>query len=60
MLSKRMALNIEYFYRLKHENDNSVRYINIFENNYNSLSIGIDIETGGHVFQLHFYPFFFS
>ena len=25
-----------------------------FENNYNSLSIGIDIETGGHVFQLHF------
>ena len=54
MLSKRMALNIEYFYRLKHENDNSVGYINIFENNYNSLSIGIDIETGGHVFQLHF------
>ena len=33
MLSKRMALNIEYFYRLKHENVNSVGYINIFENN---------------------------
>ena len=54
MLSKRMALNIEYFYRIEHEKENSIGYINTFDNNYNSLSIGIDIETGGHVFQLHF------
>lgn len=54
MLSKRIALNVEYFYRLKHKKENSIGYINTFDNNYNSLSVGIDIETGGHVFQLHF------
>ena len=54
MLSKRIALNAEYFYRLKHKKVNSIGYINTFDQNYNSLSIGVDIETGGHVFQLHF------
>jgi hypothetical protein len=44
-LSKRMAFVMDYFY--------------IFnglpkDENRNPLSIGIDIETGGHVFQLHF------
>ncbi|HRH71345.1 MAG: hypothetical protein JNL43_05160 [Flavobacteriales bacterium] len=43
-LSKRVALNAEYFYVLPDQID--PKY-------YNSLSIGFDIETGGHVFQLH-------
>lgn len=44
-LSRRIALNAEYFYILPNQLDS--RYIN-------SFSIGFDIETGGHVFQLHF------
>jgi hypothetical protein len=44
-LTKRLSLNVEYYYQLPgHKIDSST----------NSLSIGIDIETGGHVFQLHF------
>lgn len=42
--SKRMAFTIDYFYRINGR-DNE---------NYDPLSIGVDIETGGHVFQLHF------
>jgi lipopolysaccharide assembly outer membrane protein LptD (OstA) len=42
-LTKRVSLNAEYFYQFKRLNE-------LFEN---SLSIGFDIETGGHVFQLH-------
>jgi hypothetical protein len=41
-ISKRVNLTSEYYYRF----DKLVGY-------YNPLSIGIDIETGGHVFQLH-------
>ena len=44
-LSKRLALNAEYYYVLPDQLEESFR---------NSLSIGFDIETGGHVFQLHF------
>ncbi len=44
-LTKRVAINVEYFYLLPEQVD---------ENYRNSLSIGFDIETGGHVFQLHF------
>lgn len=44
-LSKRVALNFEYYYVLRDQ---------ILENYTNSLSLGFDIETGGHVFQLHF------
>jgi hypothetical protein len=45
-LSKRIAINAEYFYVLPNQ---------IITNTYyNSLSVGMDIETGGHVFQLHF------
>ena len=40
-LTKRISLNTEYFYQL-----NDKRYQNV-------LSLGFDIETGGHVFQLH-------
>jgi len=41
-ISKRVNITSEYFYRL----DKLSGY-------YNPLSLGIDIETGGHVFQLH-------
>ncbi|MBK8554706.1 MAG: hypothetical protein IPL65_02520 [Lewinellaceae bacterium] len=44
-LSKRVAFNAEYYYVLPNQLANA--YVN-------SLSIGFDIETGGHVFQLHF------
>lgn len=42
-LTKSLAINAEYFYR-----------VNPIANTpyYNSLGIGLDIETGGHVFQL--------
>lgn len=44
-LSRRITLNAEYYYQLP---DNQLN------NTVNSLSVGFDIETGGHVFQLHF------
>lgn len=45
-LTKRVALNAEYYYVLPDQ---------VVSTNLNqSLSIGFDIETGGHVFQLHF------
>ena len=40
-LNNRMSINVESFYQLNSEN------------NINQLSFGFDIETGGHVFQLH-------
>lgn len=44
-LSKRTSVNLEYYYT-----------INPFtsQNTYNSIGLGFDIETGGHVFQLVF------
>jgi hypothetical protein len=42
-VSKRISINVEYFLQTKR-----------FDNTYDPLSIGIDINTGGHVFQLHF------
>lgn len=44
-LTKRIAINAEYIYVLPGQLADGYR---------NSLSIGFDIETGGHVFQLHF------
>ena len=44
-LTKRLSLNAEYYYQLP---DYKLTGTN------NSLSVGFDIETGGHVFQLHF------
>jgi hypothetical protein len=44
-LTRRLSLNAEYYYQLPQ---------NKLSNTTNSLSIGFDIETGGHVFQLHF------
>ena len=42
-LSRRVNLTSEYYYRFTKE-----------AGYYNSLSVGFDIETGGHVFQFHF------
>jgi len=44
-LTKRLALTGEYYYVLPDQ---------IADIYSNALSLGIDIETGGHVFQLHF------
>lgn len=44
-LTKRIAVNAEYVYVLPDQLADGYR---------NSLTIGFDIETGGHVFQLHF------
>jgi opacity protein-like surface antigen len=44
-LTKRLAINIEYYY---------VPDGQVATDYKNSLSLGLDIETGGHVFQLHF------
>jgi hypothetical protein len=46
-LSKRISLNAEYYYMA-----NPKTYMS--QAVYNPLSLGIDIETGGHVFQLLF------
>jgi hypothetical protein len=43
-LTKRTSLNLEYYYLVPSNKPNEVR---------NSLAVGFDIETGGHVFQLH-------
>ncbi|MFI5188448.1 MAG: DUF5777 family beta-barrel protein [Chitinophagales bacterium] len=44
-LSKRISLNFDYYYRVNP---------NKFDGTHNPFSVGFDIETGGHVFQLHF------
>jgi hypothetical protein len=44
-IHKRFSLNAEYIYVLPDQ---------LLPGQKNSLSIGFDIETGGHVFQLHF------
>lgn len=44
-LNRRLSLNIDYYYRI---NPNST------DGTHNPFSVGFDIETGGHVFQLHF------
>ena len=44
-LNKRLAVNAEYIYVFPDQLGSAFT---------NSLSIGLDIETGGHVFQLHF------
>ena len=44
-LSKRVSINAEYYYQFPDHK---------LQGTTNSLSLGFDIETGGHVFQLHF------
>lgn len=42
-INKRVSINAEYFYQATR-----------FNGTHDPLSIGVDINTGGHVFQLHF------
>ncbi|HEX6333382.1 MAG TPA: DUF5777 family beta-barrel protein [Flavisolibacter sp.] len=44
-LSKRISINADYYYVVNQNTSTPAK---------NPLSIGFDIETGGHVFQLHF------
>ena len=44
MISGSTSLNLEYFYVLPDQ---------ITSTYYNAFAVGFDIETGGHVFQLH-------
>lgn len=44
-LTKRLSFNFEYYYQIPGYK---------LQGSTNSLSLGFDIETGGHVFQLHF------
>jgi len=44
-LTRRTSLNLEYYYVFPNQ---------LADGFHNALSIGFDIETGGHVFQLHF------
>lgn len=46
-LTKRISLNAEYYYLANPKNYMSLQV-------YDPLSVGFDIETGGHVFQLIF------
>lgn len=48
-LTRRLSLNVEYIYLLPDQVLDTEEFA--YEN---SLSLGFDIETGGHVFQLHF------
>ena len=44
-LSRRVSLNLDYYYRVNPNPNDGTK---------NPFSVGFDIETGGHVFQLHF------
>lgn len=49
-VSSRVAINAEYFYRVPGGDSDVAPNFQDFKN---SFSLGVDIETGGHVFQLH-------
>jgi hypothetical protein len=44
-LTKRLSLNAEYYYQFNRIENSRIQ---------DAIAIGFDIETGGHVFQLHF------
>jgi hypothetical protein len=49
-ISRRISINAEYYYQINKFADDPSTGLTY----YNSLAVGVDIETGGHVFQLHF------
>ena len=51
-LSKRIALNVEYYYVYRANEKAISQSIPTPVKYFNPLSVGIDIETGGHVFQI--------
>lgn len=44
-ITSRVTINAEYFYQLTNKNDQFYQ---------DAIAVGVDIETGGHVFQLQF------
>jgi hypothetical protein len=53
-ISKRVSFNAEYYYTVsQYKEDGGTVYLRDPKFT-NALSLGFDIETGGHVFQLHF------
>ena len=44
-ISKRVSINLDYGLHLNRNSNSNFR---------DPLSVGVDIETGGHVFQVHF------
>ena len=53
-LSKRIAFVADYHMIIRPETDDDDMVSDQFTNMIDPLSVGFDIETGGHVFQLHF------
>jgi len=51
-LTRRLSFNVEYYHVLPISLVEGENYM--LAGTKNSLSVGFDIETGGHVFQLHF------
>ncbi|WP_233207835.1 DUF5777 family beta-barrel protein [Siphonobacter sp. BAB-5405] len=51
-VSKRVSINAEYYARFLSESDQLTAPGGV--KSYNAVAVGVDIETGGHVFQLHF------
>jgi hypothetical protein len=49
-LTQRVSVNAEYYYNIPGHKLETMAGAKL----YNPLSLGFDIETGGHVFQLHF------
>lgn len=49
MVSKKMAIVADYYYIIS-----QYRMDNPYQNYYNSLSVGIELKTGGHVFEINF------
>ncbi|HEX6914202.1 MAG TPA: DUF5777 family beta-barrel protein [Chitinophagaceae bacterium] len=49
-ITQRLSINAEYYYNIPGHRLESMGGSKL----YNPLSVGFDIETGGHVFQLHF------
>lgn len=50
-ISNRVSINAEYMVKLNPDDELFVPSAKLYKN---ALSLGFDIETGGHVFQLHF------
>lgn len=52
-VTKRLSINAEYFWTARDDKAFVGRFGQVVQYN-DALSIGVDLETGGHVFQMHF------
>ncbi|MHA4895325.1 DUF5777 family beta-barrel protein [Pedobacter sp. PWIIR3] len=53
-LSKRMAIVVDYFLPFRNKDDQSYLENTSLTKFYNPLGVGLEMETGGHVFHLNF------